>query len=298
MQLRNLVQILSNFIEEQIRDLKLFWLISIPTTIGTIVVGLGLVTTAPALADVTLVVLALFLGLSVIVLALSRRYLRREIGQKDEVLNRYADQVRKRQEGDPNFFTTKEWREEVRVKSDGDTVVVRYFTLVAGPNSVPTIWTFADRNSAAHLEKKIRDRIKTEVRFVSPDGELGTEIISVHRWETDTGIRVYIHFDRDIEPYEEVKVRLELTWPRYYADLLDSRTEINRWVFRRESFKFDSQTTFESSFAPNSVRVTPLTGSPAPRKSMSETSGSTSIQLILDEIEINKEYGYRIDMIR
>ena len=94
------------------------------------------------------------------------------------------------------------------------------------------------------------------------------------------------------------KRAFELHWPKYGADMLDGRTEINNWRFRRQTDGFSSRQIYEKGFAPRGVRTTPLEGSPLPDKSFDATSGSTELKFDLTQIAIGQEYGYRVDLIR
>jgi hypothetical protein len=302
---QNLYDSLADTIEDLIRDRKLRWLIALPSGIGTVIVLGGTVLAAtgvvPGLSlpvNVTLVVLAVFLGVSVLVLALSRRFLRGELARKNLVLERYGDRIREAQENNVDLFHTNAWDEEARVGKKGDTTIARTMTIRAGAAPVPAIWTLASRNSEAHLGQAVKDKVRIVARFIHDDGSEGTELVSIGRWEGDRSIRIFIFFDRDLSPQTEVCIRLVIHWPKYGADMLDGTSEINHWTFRRQTDDFKSLQIYEKSFAPKGVRITPLPGSPAPDRTTDATSGSTHVRLNLGQIAIGQEYGYRADLVR
>ncbi|MBX3094854.1 MAG: hypothetical protein KF680_10020 [Cryobacterium sp.] len=225
--------------------------------------------------------------------------MRKEIGQKDLILNRYGDRVRAAQEKNVDLFHTTGWVDETAVKKHGDAVIVRTMSIEAGPEPVPAIWALSYRNSSAHLEQRVKEKVRVEARFAPEEDEnSGTEIVTAISWEGDRALRVFFFFDRDLAPNSTTRIRLTIKWPKYGADMLDGQVEPNYWTFRRQTTGFNSLVIYESEFAPKGVRITPLDGSPRPDVDRQKASGSTLVRFALADIKVGQEYGYRSELIR
>lgn len=287
---------LADWIEDKVRDRKLRWLIGIPSALATALAIIGIAGRIQPLANVSLLTLSAFLFLVVIVLGVNRRYLRREIAKATTVLKSYGGRIRRAQETNNDLFHTTAWVENVSVGHKGDAYIVRDITIKAGPESVPAIWSLSIRNSDAHLGASVRDAVRVDACYLSEDGEEGTGIVTTAEWEDNRKLRAYMYFDRDLDPGTIVQIRLTIKWPRYAADMLDGTPEINNWVFRRQTASFTSTVTFEKAFTKRQLRVSTLHGSPPPQVTPDVASGQTKIHLNLNEIEVDREYGYRIDV--
>lgn len=288
---------LTDAIEKLVRARKLRWLIAIPSAIGTILVIFGLAAKLAPLVNITLLCLSVFLGISVIVLAISRRALRWQVTRRNQILDHYGTRIFETQQKNPGYFHILKWDEHQVVGKGGDTVIVRDIGIKAGAVAVPAVWTRASRNSSAHLAG-VKEKIRIEARFLNEDGELGTSLIVVPIWETDKTVRIQIYFDRDVEPDDEVLIRLTIKWPSYSADLLDGAACPNYWVFRRRVDSFTSKVTFTGGFAPMGVRLTPMKGSPAANARKNKADGSVAVSFTVPTVQQDKEYGYYVELIR
>jgi len=293
-----LFESLADVIEGQIRDRRLRWMVGIPSGVAAIIVGIGWVFGLPVVVNVTLVCVSVFLALTVVCMAISRRYMRRSLGRTYQILNRYGDRIRDEQERDKNLFHTTAWREEVRVGKDGDTTIIRFMTLQAGPGPVSAVWTLASRNSPAHLSEQVKEAVRVNANFLDEEDVVGTSIVTTTRWEGERFLRIYMYFDRDLAADSTTMIRLQIKWPKYSADLLDGIVEPSTWIFRRPTSSLKVATAYDKVFAPTGVRVTPLVGSVKPTITQDEASGSTHVRFELDDIEVDREYGYRVELIR
>ena len=154
------------------------------------------------------------------------------------------------------------------------------------------------RNSPAHLGDQIKAAVRVNANFVDEEEAIGTSVVTSTRWEGDRDLRIYMYFDRDLAANSTTMIRLQIKWPKYSADLLDGIVEPSFWIFRRPTSSFKVSTTYDKIFAPNSLRVTPLVGSVKPAITQDEASGSTHVRFELDDIEVDREYGYRVELIR
>lgn len=294
--MRHLFSAAADMVEDRVRDRKLRWLIAIPSAVGTVLSIVGIAAKIQPLANVSLLVLSAFLFVVVIVLGINRRYMRRELGRTTKVLQGYGIRVRHAQETNKDLFHTTSWSEEVSVAAKGDTSIVRDITVEAGPEPVGAIWSLSNRNSDAHMSAAVRDAVRVEACNLDENGEEGTSIVTTTSWEADNRLRTYLYFDRDLPPGQTARIRLRIKWPKYSADILDGHVEVNSWVFRRPTLSFRSTVSFAKSFSHKPLRVSTLLGSPSPDVTTEPASGQTKIHLDLSEIEVDKEYGYRVDL--
>jgi len=293
--MRTITHAIADTVERLVRDRKLFWIVSIPSGIFAVLLGLGFVTDTNSLVNVTMVIALAFLVLVVITLALSRRYMRREIGERSELLNRYVREIHERQTNDALLFTTEEWDETTRVSQKGNAEITRLLTLKVGAEPLSAVWNGTNRNSENHLTTAIKKRVKVEARTVNPHGQVGARILTTVEWNGPR-MTTYIHFDDVLNSGEEVKVRLHIEWPRFYADMLDGVVEKNRWTFLRVSRLFKSTIYFDKAFAPNGVVCSPLMGSPDPVHTVDSNNGSSTLRLELDNIVANTRVGYHVEL--
>jgi len=293
---KHLFSALADWIEDKVRDRKLRWLIAVPSGVATVLAIIGIAAAIQPLANVSLLVLSIFLFIVVITLGVNRRYMRRELGRTGRVLQTYGERVRRTQETNRDLFHTVRWSESVAVADKGNTTIVRDISVRIGAQPVAAIWSLSSRNSAAHLSPSIRDKVRVDACYLEDDGAEGTSIVTTHSWEGESRLRVYIYFDRDVAAGETIRIRLVIRWPKYSADILDGNAEVNSWVFRRPTDSFESTVSFSRSFSGKPLRVTTLNGSPAPEVSIDNASGQTKVHLNLTQIEVDREYGYRVDL--
>lgn len=289
---------ISDWVEDLIRDRKLRWMVAIPSAIGTILIIVGIATQLRDLANVSLLCTTVFLGVVVIVMALSRRHMRREIGNKQAVLDHYGDWILRSQRDNPDYFAISAWNEEQTVAKRGDTVIVRDIDITAGAIPVPAVWTRASANSTVHLSPNVRSAIDVEARFLDDDGEPTTRIVTGAVWDDEKTIRILIYFSVDLAPNATTRIRLRIRWPRYAAELLDGRVEKEHWVFRRPVGSFSVKTVFTKDFAPLGVTVSKLANSPKPITTTNKTDGSTSLEFSVPNVEKDVEYGYLYEVNR
>lgn len=296
--MKELISALADWIEDKVRDRKLRWIVSVPSALASLLAIVGIAASIQPLANLSLLTLSVFLFAVVVVLSVNRRYMRRELGATDQILRAYGEQIRLAQETDHNLFHTKNWSERVSVSQKGDAVIMRDITVEIGPRPVRAIWSLSTRNSDDHLSSSVRDSVRVSAQYLNADGTDGTNIVTTASWEESGKLRTYLYFDREVPPHETVRLRLTLRWPRYAADILDGGTEVNHWLFRRTTDSFESTVLFEKSFSSRKLRITPLEGSSTPEITRDPASGQTEIYLNLDKIEVDREYGYRIDLQR
>ena len=77
--MNKLFESLADVIEGQIRDRRLRWMVGIPSGVAFVIVGAGSILGLPVLVNVTLVCVSVFLALTVVCMAISRRYMRRSL---------------------------------------------------------------------------------------------------------------------------------------------------------------------------------------------------------------------------
>lgn len=294
--MKALFSMFADWIEDKVRDRKLRWLIAIPSGIGTLLGIVGIAKAIQPLANVSFLLLSIFLFIVVIVLGVNRRYMRRELGRTAQVLRTYGERVRRAQETNRDLFQTTQWTETMTISEKGNAAIVRDITVRIGSEPVAAIWSLASRNSSEHMSASIRESVRVDACYLDADSSEGTAIVTTHTWEGDAKLRIYVYFDRDVAPGETVKLRLVIRWPKYAADILDGHTELNHWVFRRQTDSFESTVLIERSFSSKPLRVTTLSGSPDPAVSSDESSGHTKIHLDIPDIEVDREYGYRIGL--
>lgn len=293
--MRELFSSIATLVEDNVRDRKLRWMVAIPSAIATVLALVGITSKNALLVNVSLACLSGFLGLVVIAMAISRRYMRRDLGDRAHILRMYGKRIRDAQEENLDLFQTLEWSENVDATKNGDAVIVRDITIQAGETRVPAIWSLASRNSNQHMTDSVKRAVKVVANFLDDAGEVGAKVVTSTDWEgTGERLRVYIHFPRELSPRSVARVRLTIKWPKYFADILDGQPEVNHWVFRRSTSKFDSVVTFQKAFSDRRISISNLQDSPAPRVQRDSASGTTSVHLNLQTIEVDREYGYSI----
>lgn len=294
--MKNLFSALADSIEDLVRDRKLRWMVAIPSLIATILLVVGIASRVSQFVNVTLLVTSLFLGAVVLVMAMARRYMRRQIIQKSKVVGRYADSIFRTQESNPSYFTIESWDEAQAVGKKGDTTIVREIRIKAGQYPVPAVWARASRSSEENLSSGIKSKIKVEARYINADGTDGTRLVSSFNWESDKGIRITVFFDHDLEALTSALIRLTIYWPRYSADLLTGEASKEYWKFHRSIDSLKASITYSKSFAPAGVRVTELAGSPAPSVQKGRADGSSSVSLFVPDVIPGREYGYHVEI--
>ena len=294
--MENIYDSVSGWIEDKVRGRQLRWMIALPSALGTVVSAIAAVLRIQIVAYVSLGLLAAWLGICVLMLAIDRRSVRRSIRDKDDVLKAYGDSIRSEQEADQDLFHTSSWDEEVSISSGGNAVIIRKFILKTNDRSVRAIWTLAKRNSEAHLSSKIRDAVRVSANYVNSDGRVGSRIVTTKVWEHEGRLRIYMHFDRALAPNTEVSIRVKLEWPKYAADALDGSTDVVHWTVRRPTARLASNHTYEKSYTKRRIAITVLDGTPEPVIVNDPAGGTTKIHLELDQLEVNREYGYRVSL--
>ncbi|MEV8273023.1 hypothetical protein [Microbacterium sp. NPDC077184] len=271
-------------------------MIAAPSAVGTVLSIGGVLLGVQIVSYLSMGLLALWLGLCVVVLAIDRRAVRRSLREKDDVLRAYGNSIRSEQEADQDLFHTASWDEEVSISGGGDAVIIRKFILKTNTRPVRAIWTLAKRNSDAHLSPATRDAVRVSAHYLNADGRTGSRIVTTKAWEHEGRLRVYMHFDRPLAPATEVNIQLKLEWPKYARDALDGLTDVVHWTARRPTARLSSSHTYEKSYTKKTLAITALDGTPEPTVVVDATNGTTKIHLDLDEIEVDREYGYRVSL--
>lgn len=287
---------LADQVEDLVRDRKLRWMVAIPSAMATGIVAFGLWAKLGDLVNVTLACTSVFLALTVGVMAMARRFMRRQVIQSQKVVARYADAIFRAQEANPDYFRIVKWLEEQDVRKAGDTTIVRDIAIRAGDQRVPAVWVRASRSSNQHLGNAVRSKISVVARYINDDDTEGTRLVSTFDWESEKGIRITVFFDHDLDPHAEARIRLTIQWPQYSADLLAGEATKEFWVFRRTIDELHSTIGYSNGFAPNGVKVTTLPGSPTPSIQKGGASGSSSVTLLVTELTPHREYGYHVEI--
>lgn len=287
----------ADMVEEWIRGRRLRWMVAVPSAIATLLVAFGLWKNLAVLVNATLVCTSVFLGLVVIGMAIARRYMRRQIIQREKVVARYATAIFRAQEANPGYFKILKWAEEQDVRKAGDTTIVRDITIQAGDLSIPAVWVRASRSSSQYLSSAIRDKINVVARYINDDGTEGTRLVTTFDWESEKGIRITVFFDHDLDAHAQARVRVTILWPRYSADLLEGESTKEYWLFHRAIDELHAVTEYSRAFAPNGIKVTTLPGSPAPSIQKGGASGSSSVTLLVSDLSPHHEYGYHVEVV-
>lgn len=294
--MNDLVDSLANFIEDAIRERNLRWIVSIPASSMTVLSILGF---AFDRTQAAVVLLFLALGttlISLIVLALSRRAMRKELKDTSGVLNSYGEKVRREQESDPEYFSISGWKERLTVSNHGNTTIVKDLAIIVGGRPIGSAWTMIYRNSDAYMSSGIKSRIRLRASVLNDDGSLGTQIVTTRSFEGSCGLRIFFHFREELKPTESATIRIVVQWPRYFADPLDERTEENYWIMRHPSESLDSTVTLEKKYSRRGVIVSSINGSARPTVTKHPDSGSTEIHLTVKNPPLNQKCGYTLEL--
>jgi hypothetical protein len=227
-----------------------------------------------------------------VALSVDRRRLRRTLSERDEVLERYGDDLVAKQTSDS--FHVKEWLEEQNIGPKGHTTILRWFTLVVGDQPLQTFWHKAEMTTRRQ-DFKYRKKFDIEVRTFDENRELGVRLPTTITWD-EHSVNVFIHLDRIYDPGEEVRVRLQYYWPEFTKELIDRKTvDPTEWVFHRRVEKvavtmlFDKRLRIRNNFA-----ITRRPQTPEPTQSAG-ADGSHKIEFAFQNPPIETLVGFSVE---
>ena len=292
--MRQHIDSISDWIEDQVRDRHLRWIGTGGTVLTVVLAVLGLSNVLPFGLWPSLLLALVVAVFAVVALGLSRRYMRRELSEAKRVLAGYGKRVKDMQENDRLLFHIVSWHENVMITKHGDTEIQRDLTVRAGSEAVPAIWNLTYRNSDSHLSSSVRGRVRVSAYHLNEDGSEGVRIVTIPEWSGQQ-LRVFLHFSPDLAPNSQVSLRLSITWPKFSADILDGLPEEMRWTFRRQMEEFSSTILMDHTFLTRDVRVTGFQDSPKPDVTRrGERKKLTKIHLGIKNAEVDKVYGYSV----
>jgi len=203
--------------------------------------GAGIITTgaAPAIAVVCVVFVAVVF-MSALVLQL--RTTRELLEQRTIFVNYYA-QILKR---DVTFdsFAIEDWREEVRVTKNGNTVLEKWVTIKIGSNDINFVWSTVW--TAYGVDDDNRRQFKAEARRINQDGSLGVRYDVTKIWVSNK-VELFIHFGEFVTAHKQLRIWIRWEWPTYYKSLLDGGTATVQWLMRRHVKSVRSRMIFDKS---------------------------------------------------
>jgi hypothetical protein len=283
----------TNFLEALVRDYGLVRITGSLAGLAAILAAVGAAANETTLLVTVTVVLIALLLVTVTAQYVDRVKLYRDRDKNANVLDRYAAELKARQQA--NSFATTEWDEEQTVKSNGDTAIQRWLTLTVGPAPLHVFWHRA-YSHARDMSERAQQRVKVEARtfdIVNGARLLGVEAPVTLTWE-GSSVHVFVHLDHAPEPGAIVRIHLRFTWPRY-AEPLTKQEEVARveWTCRRPTATLRLKMRLpEEVLKDRRLAVTPYPGSPAP--TVSPNGSQREVEFEMKDVPVGLIVGFQL----
>lgn len=296
--MRRIIEATSATLEESIRNRRLKWIVGVPTGILGAISFILMCLDVELAAYATSTVLSLWLVCCVFILAISRRYMRREINMFQGIAEHYGRHIYETQSSSPGYFRVLSWNEVQVLRSDGSVDITRDLTISPVSEILRAVWTSAESSRGALSDTEL-DRLYEGLRtpILNDDDSEGIDLRRAVFRGTGAEVIFNIFPLEAVQPGDALRFRLSLSWPKYAEKLVTGSIDENYWEFAQEVeyFHFEMHLPSELGVSADTLKLSPLKGTTYPKKDTTPTGVVVSFEI--SKVEALKRYGFNCQIL-
>lgn len=283
----------ADWLEQLVRRYGLVRILGVLGGIAAILAAVGVSASEATVLGVAVIVLIAILLVTVMAQYIDRVKLYSDRRLAADVLDRYAVELRDRQ--NEHSFETMIWREIQVVSENGDTVIERWLTLRVGSEPLQTLWQRCYQENSRGADFGYQRKVRVEARSFEETGELGVQLPITQTWEGHS-IRLFVHFFEAQAPGSEVRIWLRLRWPGYMAEFAKRGAVVPiEWTTRRITGHLALRLELPVRMAGARVAATPYAGCPQPTQD--RVGDSHVVTFNMPGPPVDRLVGFRIERV-